>query len=78
MSNRNRGSNAQSVHRTFVKKARETAYSSGITLDELANSSTINEDRLLSIFEGKASDITLRELAGISLALGVSVEQLLT
>lgn len=63
---------------TFLKRARSIACNSGIPLDEIVLASTINEDRLVSIFEGEASDITLRELAGISVALGVPIETLLT
>jgi hypothetical protein len=77
MSSRNRGSGIPSVHGIFVERARAVARNSGLTLVELVKASTIGEDRLLSIFEGKASDITLRELAGISVALGVPVETLL-
>tara|TARA_R110000823_G_scaffold106375_5_gene224985 strand:+ start:989 stop:1180 length:192 start_codon:yes stop_codon:yes gene_type:complete len=61
----------------FVERARSYACNSGLSVAELVQASTIEQDRLLNIFEGKAPDITLREIAGISLALGVSLEILL-
>ena len=61
----------------FVERARSYACNSGLSVTELVKASTIEEDRLINIFEGKAPDITLREIAGISLALGVSLEVLL-
>ena len=77
MSSRHRGSEKPSVHGIFAERARSLACNSGIALDDLVQASTIDEDRLLSIFGGDAPDITLRELAGISVALGVPVETLL-
>lgn len=73
----NRGSDKPSVHRIFAEKARTIACSGDLSLPELGRESTIAEDRLLTIFEGNAPDITLREIAGISLALGVSLDRLL-
>lgn len=78
MSSHSRRARKSSVHGTFVERARSIACNSGIALDDIVQASTINEVRLVSIFEGEASNITLRELAGISVALGVPIETLLS
>lgn len=66
------------VHDTLRARVRAEADKNGLMLDELAAASAIPATRLQAIFEGKATDITLRELAGLSLALNVPVAILLT
>lgn len=77
MNSRSSETDTPRVHGIFVERARSHACDKGLSLTELVETSTISEDRLLNIFDGKATNITLREIAGISLALGVSLEALL-
>ena len=50
----------------------------GLTIIELSNASQIGVDRLQSILDGRAREVTLRELAALALAIGVTVTALLT
>lgn len=50
----------------------------GLSLSELAAASIIEETRLSGILTGEANGITLRELTGLSLALGVPLTALLS
>lgn len=61
----------------FGANARKVAIDGGHPISQLVQSSAIPEDRLRSIFDGIASDITLREIAGISIALNVALDVLL-
>lgn len=72
-----RGPEAQSVNGKFGANARKVAIDGGHPIAELVRSSAIPEDRLRSIFDGVASNITLREIAGLSVALNVALDVLL-
>lgn len=72
-----RGPGAQSVNGNFGANARRVASEGGHPIAELVETSAIPEDRLRSIFEGFASDITLREIVGMSVALNVTLDVLL-
>lgn len=72
-----RGPDAQSVNGSFGRKARLAAIESGQPIAELVQTSAIPETRLRSIFAGAANDITLREIAGLSMALNVALDVLL-
>lgn len=50
---------------------------SGYPIADLVQNSAIPERRLRSIFDGAAKDITLREIAGLALALNVALDVLL-
>lgn len=66
------------VHNTVVARVRAEVDRQGMALHALAVASSIPETRIQAIFDGDAAEITLRELAGLSLALGVTVITLLT
>lgn len=72
-----RGPDARSVNGNFGKNARKVAKEGGYPIAELVQSSAIPEDRLRSIFDGVALDITLREIAGMAIALNVTLDVLL-
>jgi DNA-binding Xre family transcriptional regulator len=66
-----------SLYGTLVKQVITTASERGMSEPRLATDSGIAEERLTSILAGQAQEVTLRELAGLSLALGVSLTALL-
>ncbi|SEK03793.1 hypothetical protein SAMN05518849_13148 [Sphingobium sp. AP50] len=72
-----RGPNAQNVNGNFGANARRAASEGGHPIAELVKTSAIAEDRLRSIFDGVATDITLREIASMSVALNVTLDVLL-
>lgn len=65
------------VYGTFVEQVSKAIEARGISRPALSTNSGIAEERLLSILGGHPREVTLRELAGLSLALGVSVAALL-
>lgn len=62
----------------FQRRANAEIKRCGMTLIELAQVSEISEDRLQSILDGQAREVTLRELAALALAIGVTVTALLS
>lgn len=72
-----RGPDAQVANGKFGRIARRAACEDGRPIAEVALSSAIPEDRLRSIFDGVASNITLREIVGLSIALNVALDVLL-
>lgn len=74
----NRGTPKTGLHGILVKQATIQSKQRGLSISELASASIIEEERLNGILSGQAGDITLRELAGLSLALDVSLTALLS
>lgn len=73
----NRINNSADLYGTFVKQVSLTTEARGLSRVNLANKSGIAEERLTSILSDRAREVTLRELVGLSLALGVSLAALL-
>lgn len=73
----NRINNSADLYGTFVKQVSLTTESRGLSWTSLANKSGMTEERLSSILSDKPREVTLRELVGLSLALGVSLAALL-
>lgn len=69
--------NSADLYGTFVKQVSLTTESRGLSWTILASKSGIAEERLSSILNDKAREVTLRELVGLSLALGVTLAALL-
>jgi DNA-binding Xre family transcriptional regulator len=65
------------LYGALVKQVSTTASERGISNPTLATESGIPEERLNLILEGQAQEVTLRELAGLSIALDVSLTALL-
>lgn len=72
-----RGPDARSVNGNFGINARRIASEGDHPIAELVQSTAIPEDRLRSIFDGVASNITLREIVGLSIGLNVDLDVLL-
>ena len=66
------------MHRSLVSRIKIETEKRGLSILEIAIVSTIAEERLASIIQGNAENITLRELVGLSLALEVSPRELFT
>lgn len=62
---------------TLARNTASQCNKRGLSLKELSASTSIDEDRLISIMDGQASEITLSEIAGLSIGLGVSLAVLL-
>lgn len=58
------------------KRLQSAITTSGFVVEELALRAEIDGSRLQLIAEGRADNITLRELAGILVALGVTTDNL--
>jgi hypothetical protein len=67
-----------SVYGTFVRQVSEQSKSRGMTPIILSSESGIASERLTSILDGQSREVTLRELVGLSLALGVPLSSLLS
>ena len=65
------------LYGTLVKQVSATASERGMSRLRLATESGIAEERLSLILGGHAREVTLRELAGLSVALDVSLTALL-
>ena len=74
LNNRGEGS---SLNQTLASQTASECKKTGITVAQLALDSAIDVDRLHSIMDGKATGITLREIAGLALGLGTSLSVLL-
>lgn len=66
-----------SLYRTLVKHVTQAIQARGMSLPNLSIDSGIAEERLTAIIEGHSKEVTLRELVGLSLALGVTLPALL-
>ena len=66
------------MHRSLVSRIKIETEKRGLSILEIGIVSTIAEERLASIIQGNAENITLRELVGLSLALEVSPSALVT
>lgn len=66
------------LHGILGKQATIQSEQRGLSISELSSASIIEEERLSGILSGQAGSVTLRELAGLSLALGVSLAALLS
>lgn len=65
------------IYGNLVKQVSEMIKVRGMSQPDLATESGIAEERLTSILRGQSREVTLRELVGLSLALGVSLAALL-
>lgn len=66
------------VQRSLVSRIKYETQKRGLSISDIGIASTIAEDRVTSIIQGSADNITLRELVGLSLALEISPRTLLT
>ena len=74
LNNRGEGS---SLNQTLASKTASECNKAGMSVPQLALASAIDVERLHSIMDGKARDITLREIAGLAFGLGTSLSVLL-
>ncbi|HEX7954985.1 MAG TPA: helix-turn-helix domain-containing protein [Burkholderiales bacterium] len=74
----NRGTSSADLHGILRKQAIIRSKQRGLSLSELATASIIEETRLSGILTGEADGVTLRELAGLSLALEIPLTALLS
>ncbi len=65
------------IYGNLVKQVSEMTKVRGMSQPDLAIKSGIAEERLTSILRGQSREVTLRELVGLSLSLGVSLAALL-
>ncbi|KMS51604.1 hypothetical protein [Sphingobium cupriresistens] len=66
-----------SLTQTIANQTASGCKKMGLSLAQLALASAIDVERLHSIMDGKAKEITLREIAGLALGLGISPSVLL-
>lgn len=78
MTGHNREGRVNDVYSVLLTRAKAEADRKSLTISDLAVSSSITENRLNDIFEGRAREITLRELTGLSIALDIPVADLLS
>lgn len=74
LNNRGEGS---SLTQTLANQTASECKKTGISVAQLSHASAIDVERLHSIMDGKATEITLREIAGLALGLGTSLAVLL-
>lgn len=74
LNNRGEGS---SLNQTLASQTASECNKAGMSVPQLALASAIDVERLHSIMDGKARDITLREIAGLVIGLGTSLSVLL-
>jgi hypothetical protein len=67
-----------SIYCILAKQVTLAVEECGMPLPDVSTESGIPEERIVEILDGQSRDITLRELAGLSLALGVSLPDLIT
>jgi hypothetical protein len=65
------------IYEAFRQRIIEVYTLSGVSTDNMVLHSCMSAERINSIVNGTAREITLREVAGLSIALNVSVERLL-
>ena len=65
------------IYGILVKQVSEMTKARGMSQPDLVSESGIAEERLTSILRGQSREVTLRELVGLSLALGVPLAALL-
>ena len=78
MTMQNRGTSRADLRGILRKQTIIQSKQRGLSLSELATASIIDETRLSGILTGEVDDVTLRELAGLSLALDVPLTALLS
>ena len=78
MTMQNRGMSRSDLRGILRKQTIIRSKQRGLSLSELATASIIEETRLSGILTGEVDDVTLRELAGLSLALDVPLTALLS
>ncbi len=78
MRGRRRGKRVNDVYAFLPVRAKAEADRKALTIGDLAVSSTIPEPRIRDIFEGRAQQITLRELVALSMALDIPVTELIS
>lgn len=78
MTMQNRGTSRADLRGILRKQTIIQSKQRGLSLSELATASIIEETRLSGILTGEVDDVTLRELAGLSLALDVPLTALLS
>lgn len=77
MTMQDRVNQSAGIYGNLVKQVSEMTKVRGMSQPDLATESEIAEERLTSILRGQSREVTLRELVGLSLALGVSLAALL-
>ena len=78
MTMQNRGTSRADLRGILRKQTIIQSKQRGLSLSALATASIIDETRLSGILTGEVDDVTLRELAGLSLALDVPLTALLS
>src|SRR3546814_17281279 len=70
-------SDLNDVYAALAAQARRQIEARKLTLEGVAPASGIARPRLDDILDGRARDVSLRELAGLALALGLTLPELL-
>jgi len=78
MTGQKRGERVNRIYATFFARAKAQAKMRRLTISDLAESTTMSEERIAAILEGFARDVTLYELAALSVVLDISVTDLLS
>lgn len=66
-----------SLNQTLANRTASQCKKMGMSVTQLALASAIEVERLHSIMDGNAKEITLREMAGLAIGLGTSLSVLL-
>lgn len=77
MTIQSRVSECDKIYSILVKQVTRAIKQREMSLLNLSTESGIAQERLAAIIEGRSREVTLRELAGLSLSLGVSLETLI-
>ena len=77
MSGSGTGDAVNDVYAALAAQARRQIHARKLTLEGVAAASGIARPRLDDILDGRARDVSLRELAGLGLALGLTLPELL-
>lgn len=78
MTGHKREKRVNDVYASLHIRAKAEADKKNLTIGDLAAASTLPEERLQAIFDGRAREITLRELAALSMALDIPIIDLLS
>ena len=65
------------IYSILIKQVTRAIKQREMSLLNLSTESGIAQERLTAIIEGRSREVTLRELAGLSLSLSVSLETLI-
>src|SRR3546814_14843914 len=77
MSGSGTGDAVNDVYAALAAQARRQIEARKLTLEGVAPASAIARPRLDAILDGRARDVSLRELAGLAMALGLTLPELL-